>query len=303
MSEGEVSAIEHYAVHDGPGIRTIVFLKGCPLECLWCCNPEARTPYPELRHHASRCAACHACGSSCPSGAVRRGTSGPVFDRRACANCSAWPCVEACVHGALEKVGSRVSAEEVVERITADLPFYRNSHGGATFSGGEPFAQPVFLEELLRSCRSLGIHTAVETCGHVPGETFLRLAPLVDLFLYDVKAVDPERHEALTGAFSERVLSNLAALAGRGSDGLLVRVPVVPECTGLEENLRDIASFLVELGIPRVELMPYHELGLSKYEGLGRPYPLPPIGPDRVGRSLVLARSVFFEAGLACEEG
>jgi pyruvate formate lyase activating enzyme len=303
MAEGMIFDIEHYAVHDGPGIRTVVFFKGCPLKCLWCCNPESQGLHAELRYAASRCHSCYGCALACPSGAVDKGADGPVFDRRPCRSCPDWPCVEACSNGALAKIGRRVKAEEVASRVAADMAFYRNSGGGATFSGGEPFMQPEFLEELLLRCRAKGIHTAVETCGYVPTQTLLRLEPLVGLFLYDVKVLDPHLHVRYTGVSNEAILENLRRLAERDASKVTVRVPLVPGCTDSKENLAGVATLARELGIHTVQIMPYHELGRDKYEGLGREYPITVEGPIAWPANLEAALRVFTERGLTCEIG
>ncbi len=302
-SDGMLFDIQHYAVHDGPGIRTAVFFKGCPLRCVWCCNPESQALHPELRYYSCRCQACFACAGACPSRAVKRGEKGPVLDRKPCEACRDWRCVEACPNGALARVGHRAHLEETMARIAADLPFYRNSGGGATFSGGEPFMQPRLLEDLLLRCKDLGIHTAAETCGYAPTETFLKLEPLVDLFLYDVKVMDPERHLRCTGASNELILANLRCLAERDPTKIKMRVPVVPGSTDSRENLSAAASLAAELGIVAVELMPYHELGRDKYEGFGRTYPVSIEGPHPSPASLEAARRVFLDRGVACEIG
>ena len=273
MQSGLVFDIQHYALHDGPGIRTIVFLKGCPLRCLWCCNPESQRAVPELRYSAARCRSSLACVDACPRSAIRLDAGALHIDRGACGDCGG-PCVDACPHGALILVGEMMSADQVMARVAADKPFYDNSGGGVTFSGGEPFAQPAFLEELLRHSKRLGIHTAVETCGQAPIDVLMRCEPFVDLFLYDVKVMDGERHRELTGVCNDRILENLAALAAKASNKLVVRVPVVPGCTDGSSNLEAIAALLRSLGTTRVELMPYHALGIDKYASLGREYRL-----------------------------
>ena len=196
-----------------------------------------------------------------------------------------------------------MAADEVVARISADEAFYRNSGGGVTFSGGEPLLQPEFLEELLVRCKGLGIHTALETCGHAPPETILKLEPLVDLFFFDVKAVDPLLHERFSGVSNEVILENLRLLAGRCPGKITVRVPIVPGYTDTVENLSAIASMASALGIGRAELMPYHDLGRDKYEGLGRSYPL----GDDASRSprprIESSLRIFREQGVACEIG
>jgi pyruvate formate lyase activating enzyme len=215
--------------------------------------------------------------------------------------------VEACPTGALARVGEEVTASDTLARVAADEAFYRNSGGGVTFSGGEPFLQPEFLEALLLGCRARGIHTAVQTCGAVPAARLLELEPLIDLFLYDVKVMDPIEHRRCTGASNELILENLGLLAARARGRVGLRVPLVPGCTDAEENLSAIARLAVRLGIPGVELMPYHELGRDKHENLGRAYELASASPpasERAGRAgIEAAVRLFAGKGLACEIG
>jgi len=301
MTQGTVFDIEHYAVHDGPGIRTVVFLKGCPLSCSWCCNPESQDPRPELRHTAARCRSCGGCVPACPASAVGTGPGAPRFDRTACSACDSWACVQACDAGALARVGERMTADAVMARVLADREFYANSGGGATFSGGEPLAQPEFLGELLRRCREAGVTTAVETCGHAPETVVGALEPWVDLFLYDLKAVDPERHRALTGCGNERVLSNLRALARRCPEKVTVRVPLVPGLTDDATNLDAIGRLLAELGLLRVELEPYHALGMDKYAAFGRAYTCPAGAASLAPEEARPAAERLGRHGLVCE--
>jgi pyruvate formate lyase activating enzyme len=237
---------------------------------------------------------------ACPSSAVRSGPAGPLYDRAMCRVCPGYPCAEACPQGALGRVGRVVEAGELMTQIAADAAFYRNSGGGVTFSGGEPFTQPEFLEELLGRCRTAGIRTAVETCGLVPVQTLLDLEPLVGLFLFDVKVMDPERHARYTGNSNGVILQNLRALAGRARSRITVRVPLVPGCTDSQENVAAIAGLVSELALPGVELMPYHELGRDKYGGLGREYPIDFEGPDR-SPDLDGALRIFASRGIPCE--
>jgi pyruvate formate lyase activating enzyme len=303
MSDGLVFDIQHYSVGDGPGIRTVVFLKGCPLRCPWCCNPESQQPRPELKHALARCRACGACVDACPAGAVSMEDGRPVFDRRRCCPSGAWPCVDACPHGAPSRVGETLTADAVMARVAADKAFYDNSGGGVTFSGGEPFAQAAFLGELLGRCRAAGIHTAVETCGYADAEDLRASAPLVDLFLFDLKSADRERHQAITGADNAPALENLEWLAARFADRVVVRIPLVPGFTDDASNLSGIAEVLARLRLPRAEVMPYHELGRDKYDGLGRPYLVGAQAPDGwrepVGRAVALLES----RGLICGIG
>lgn len=292
--------IQHFAVHDGPGIRTLVFLKGCPLSCPWCCNPESQAFHAELRHSAFRCRACGACAQVCPAKAILMDDGGPAFDRAPCPACNGWPCLEACPQGALSRVGQTMTVSQVMARITADRAFYENSGGGATFSGGEPLAKPDFLEALLAACGAEGISTAVETCGYAPAEVVERIEPLVDLFLFDLKILDPERHEETTGRTNGLILQNLQWLAKRCPDKVTVRVPVVPLYTDFPGNLEAIAAWVSGLGLPRLELEPFHTLGLDKHPAFGLPCPLPAglVPPERA--SLTAWAERLGTANLAC---
>ncbi|HEY9765381.1 MAG TPA: glycyl-radical enzyme activating protein, partial [Chroococcales cyanobacterium] len=264
--------IQHYAVHDGPGIRTLVFLKGCPLRCAWCCNPESQSPGVELRHSAFHCRGCLRCREACEKKAV---TADLSFDRSLCLDCREKLCVEACDFSALARVGREMTVEEIVEIVSLDIPFYRNSGGGVTFSGGEPFFQPAFLLELLKECKRRGIHTAVETCGFAREEDLFSFLPLVDLFLFDLKIADPFEHFRLTGVSNELILKNLEIVAK--SSPLLLRLPLIPGGTDSEENLSSIAEQAKSLGITSVCLEPYHSLGVEKYREFGRECPFDPL--------------------------
>ncbi len=270
--KGTLFDIQHYAVHDGPGIRTLVFLKGCPLACDWCCNPESQSHLPELRSHAVRCRSSQRCVSACPAGAIRVGSEGLFIDRTHCTVCPSWSCVEACPESALVRIGAETTVESVLQRVADDRDFYRNSGGGVTFSGGEPFAQAPFLLALLQGCRERGISTAVETCGFVRGEDLVASEPFVDLFLFDLKVMDQERSKTLTGQDNALILENLAALAQRCPERIIVRVPLIPGATDDTPNLEAIAQFMLRHGLDQVQLEPYHVLGTEKYSGLGRTY-------------------------------
>lgn len=270
MTSGLVFDIQHYAVHDGPGIRTLVFLKGCPLRCAWCSNPESQLSSPELRHGSVRCKECLRCVDICPHDAV---APGPVFDRTKCALCQERPCIDGCFESALNLSGQRMTAAQVVERIAADLAFYRNSGGGVTISGGEPFNQRSFLMAILQGCNDLGIHTAVSTCGHTPSPRILEAEALVDLFLFDLKIADRAEHARLTGQDNDLIIANLRLIARRCPEKLWVRFPVIPGCTDSDANVAAIASILRSVALERIELVAYHSLGTFKYVELGRDVP------------------------------
>jgi pyruvate formate lyase activating enzyme len=300
-ASGIVFDIQHYAVHDGPGIRTLVFLKGCPLGCAWCCNPESQAYQPQLRRIASRCQACLRCAGVCPVGAVQAADGSVRFDRTQCARCDGMPCVEACCSQALSVTGRLMSVDEVVARVAADREFYDNSGGGVTFSGGEPFAQREFLVELLVRCHALGIRTAVETCGHVPQEALRDAEPLVDLFLFDLKLAEGGRHRLLTGVDNGLILDNLAALAAVAPEKIVLRVPLIPGFTDDAANLGAIAAIARAHRLARVQIQPYHPLGRDKYAqvGMTEPPDVPALAPETIARAIGLFAAQGLHAELA----
>jgi pyruvate formate lyase activating enzyme len=269
--EGKVLRIERFAIHDGPGIRTTVFLKGCPLRCAWCHSPESQQLQPEFMPRPERCVRCLACNESCPQHAVRPAAEGGAVAPDACDTCGA--CAEACPTGARELVGRTMSVEAVMAEIERDRIFYDESDGGVTFSGGEPLMQPGFLGEMVATCRASGIHTAVDTCGHADTTALLDVARDADLFLFDLKLMDEERHQAYTGASNVRILHNLERLASVHGN-VLVRFPLIPGVNDDDRNVREIGAFLASLKLTRIDVLPYHRAGLAKYERLQRPYPL-----------------------------
>jgi pyruvate formate lyase activating enzyme len=285
---GRVFNVQRFSLHDGPGIRTTVFLKGCPARCLWCHNPESQEAAPEVIVVESRCAHCGTCAEICPHGAPPPGS--PLCDA-----CGA--CVEACPAGAREIAGRETTVAAVMDEVRRDRTFYEDSGGGVTFSGGEPLAQAAFLRALLEACRAERIHAAVDTCGFAPRETLLSLAPLVDLFLFDVKLVDDARHRELTGLPVSPILENLKALAAVHPN-VWVRIPVVPGHTDAEADLRATAALVAGLsGVRKVSLLPFHRTGAAKARRLGRPFPLESLAPPPAERLESLA-AVFRARGL-----
>lgn len=261
---GLIFNIMRFSLHDGPGIRTTVFLKGCPLSCWWCHNPEGRSSKPELMFFESRCVRSGECVKVCPDGATFL-ENGGVRITDACRGCGT--CVDACAAGARELAGRWVSAGEVMEEIERDRVFWEEAGGGVTFSGGEPLFQPQFLEALLEACRERNIHTTVETCGYASKRVVLRLAPKIDLFLFDLKLLDSGKHRLHTGRGNELILSNIRALAETRRD-LIIRYPVIPGVNADEENVGQMIQFLGELELRRVDLLPYHSTGAEKYRRL-----------------------------------
>jgi pyruvate formate lyase activating enzyme len=290
---GRVFDVQRFSLHDGPGIRTTVFLKGCPARCLWCHNPESQSFAPEVLVVETRCASCGVCAAVCPHGAPPPGSG-------LCTACGA--CVEACPAGARRLAGRDTTVDSVMEEVLRDRVFYEESGGGVTFSGGEPLAQPEFLTALAEACLAAGLHTAVDTCGFAPRERLLALAPLVDLFLFDVKLVDDARHRALTGLPAGPILENLRALAAVHGN-VWIRVPVVPGHTDAEADVAATASLVAGLGgVRRVSLLPYHRTGAAKARRLGREYALDNVDPPSRERLDGLA-ALFREHGLAVRIG
>jgi pyruvate formate lyase activating enzyme len=257
--------IMRYALHDGPGIRTTVFFKGCPLSCWWCHNPEGQSPKPNLMYFENRCLGCGDCIAACPHGAVVR-LNGVIRTTSACQVCGT--CAEACPSGARRVAGRRMTVSEAMREIERDLIFWEESGGGVTFSGGEPLAQPRFLDSLLDACREKRINTVVETCGLAEMEVVLELSEKVGLFLYDLKILDPVKHKKYTGVPNDSILANLEALAQRNKP-VVVRFPIIPEINDDRENVRQMIALLSRLRLSRIHLLPYHQTGTEKYKRLG----------------------------------
>lgn len=295
---GNIFSIERHALHDGDGIRTIVYFKGCPLRCLWCSNPESQ----EVRNHLAvfwnRCISCDKCIEVCPQRAFRRSETGLEHDRDRCAGDG--HCVVVCPADALRLWGRRMAVAEVLAEVIKDLPFYLSSGGGVTLSGGETMAQAPFAARLLEACQEQGIHTALETCGHARWTAFQVIVPHLDQLMYDIKHMDSARHAQLTGVPNRLILDNARRLAESGV-AMTIRQTVIPGHNDSEENLHQLAEFVKGLaGRPPIELLPYHAYGMPKYQQLGRGYLLAELEPPP-HEQLERLRDLVLGHGLRCE--
>ncbi|MFW6438320.1 MAG: glycyl-radical enzyme activating protein [Armatimonadota bacterium] len=263
-----IADISRFSTHDGPGIRTTVFLKGCPLSCVWCHNPETISPTPEIGYVARKCIGCGECVRVCPQGAHRMENGAHVFERARCVACGA--CAEVCLGDALTFYGREMTAAEVLTIVLEDRTFYEQSGGGLTLSGGEPLLQADFCAELLGMAKREGLHTAVDTCGAGPWEAFEQVLPLTDLFLYDLKQTDPALHRKYTGADNALILQNLRRLSEAGA-AIEIRIPVIPGVND-DERFREEADALLSglAGIRAVKRLPYNPYARSKHEAVGR---------------------------------
>lgn len=273
MTTAVVNALKRFAVHDGPGIRTTVFLKGCPLHCLWCHNPEGISPRAELAFYRHKCTRCGRCARVCPSGAHHLREGVHTLERTLCTACGL--CAGECPAGALQLFGRTMTEDEVLLAVLEDRIFYKTSGGGVTVSGGEPLLQSEFCRALFARLQAEEIHTAADTCGAVSPEAIRRMMDVTDLFLYDIKHMDPEEHRRLTGMDNVRILENLRMLDAGGAS-VEIRMPLIPGCNDSPAHLRDAGRFLASLScITRVKVLPYHSYARSKYEALDLPDTMP----------------------------
>ena len=267
-----ITNIQKFSVHDGDGIRTSVFFKGCPLRCQWCHNPETRRYEREMQYDPEKCTGCGACAKICPSQAITMKDGRPVLDRKACTLCG--KCENFCPAGIREVVGREYTVKELVKELMKDQIFYEDSGGGVTFSGGEVMTMD--MEYLLAAAKELkkqDVTLTIDTCGHVPYEKFQAILPYVDTFLYDIKVMDSQRHKQYMGVDNKLILENLVRLARDGAR-IYIRIPVIKEVNGNEKNMKETIAFLKEHDIhpPQINLLPYHDTGSGKYPKLDMEY-------------------------------
>ncbi len=289
---GLIFNIQRFSIHDGPGIRTTVFMKGCPLRCLWCSNPESQAVFPNLMIREINCRGCGACQAACSKGALGQnpaaagGDGGSLtvldLDWERCDQCL--QCVDSCIYGALQTCGEYVTLDKVLDEVLRDRPFYKESGGGLTVSGGEPLMQADFTARLLQGCREAGLHTALDTSGYASWDTFEKVLPFLDLVLFDVKHLDPAEHQRGTGVDNALILENLSRLSRLvPAVSVWIRVPLVPGYNDAEKHIKGIVNLAQSCGIEKISLLPYHEGGKSKSDQLGKKYRLKDILPPEEG--------------------
>lgn len=272
-SDALVFDIQKFSVHDGPGIRTIVFFKGCPLRCKWCSNPESQKFESELLIYPDKCVGCYRCAEVCEEGCfIKDNKGGFAFDRSKCTNCG--KCAEVCYAEARRMSGKLMSIEEIKKEVDKDLIFYRNSGGGITFSGGEAMCFPETVKELAKYYKEVqGVSTAIETCGYVAWENYEMVLPYLDFVMFDLKCIDDERHKEYTGGSNKQILENARRIAKIAKT--VIRIPIIPTLNDSVEDIDAFGKFVKELKTVNViHILPYHDLGLSKYLALGREYML-----------------------------
>ena len=297
--QGMIFDIKRYSIHDGPGIRTTVHFKGCPLSCWWCHNPESQSVSPEILFRSEKCIACGACTVSCPNGAISEHEGTLVTDKNLC--CGTGICADVCPSGARELCGRKYSVDKLMSILRKEEIFFREN-GGVTFSGGEPLMQPEFLLESLSACKKECFHTALDTCGFAPKSTILACVPNTSLFLYDLKHMDFAKHKEYTGVDNFIILDNLKAISEAGAK-INIRFPFMPGLNSDDANVHALGSFCSELsGITAVNILPYHAVAKGKHERWHMPYKLPNLLPPAESQT-ARAASIIESYGLKVHIG
>ncbi|EDS77536.1 pyruvate formate-lyase-activating enzyme [Clostridium botulinum C str. Eklund] len=300
--KGIIFDIQSFSLHDGPGIRTLVFLKGCPLKCLWCANPEGQNLYPEIFYNPENCSSCLNCYNACPSQAITFNQDSKKniilkVNRSLCNNCTTYECVNSCYNNAMELSGKYMTIDDVMKIIMRDLPYYRDD-GGITLSGGDPTTfQSEFALELLKTCKKEYIHTAIESSMCCDTETIKKFIPVTDLFLADIKHMDSFKHEKLTGVKNNIILNNISIIAKYKPT--IIRVPIIPGFNDDEKNILETTKFCKEHNIQSINILPYHKLGEFKYNKLNLPYKLSDVKTPSNEKMLYL-KSLIEKYNLTC---
>lgn len=298
VPNGRIFNIQRFSTEDGPGIRTTIFVKGCPLTCAWCANPESQYIRPELGHSDAVCDLCGECVKVCAQNAIEVLAAGVRVNREQCDNCA--KCVDVCGPRGLRMMGREYTVDEVFDEILKDQTYYQNSGGGVTCSGGEPLTQPQFVTELFRRCHEAGIHTTLDTSGFGPEQILKNMLEYTDLVLYDLKLMDNAAHEAAVGKPNRLILDNARRIADSGVE-MIIRVPLIPGITDADDNITAIAQFVKQLrpGLT-VNVMPYHRFGMNKYQMLDREYTMHDLkSPSKEHAQKVV--EIFESFGLPCE--
>lgn len=287
LKKGIIFELQRYSIHDGPGIRTLVFMKGCPLRCLWCANPEGISPLPELMVRDSLCIhdQCRRCLNACPAKAIEVNVNGKLTtERELCKNCKELSCADACYAKAVIRIGKEMTVKELLEYVQKDAAYYRTSKGGVTLSGGEPTSQADYVAEFLKESQKIGLHTAIETCGYFNWKHTEEIIKHLDLIFYDLKQMDARKHYEFTGRSNELIVGNAKKIS-MAKIPMVIRTPIVPGYTDSEENITAVVNFARSLSsVEAVELLPYHRLAINKYQELGREYPLAHVRPPSTER-------------------
>lgn len=293
--KGNIFNIQKFSIHDGPGVRTTVFLKGCPLRCAWCANPESQNAQIQILYDEKKCVHCQTCVHTCPQHAISY--NGKIhIDHQLCVGCL--QCISNCPQRALSREGEIKDLEEVVHTCLQDIDFYEESGGGVTISGGEGLCQPDFVEALIQELKKKNIHTAIETTGCVSSAVFQRIAPQFDLLLYDVKQYDSEKHFKGTKMGNEQIVENLAWASKHGLN-ILPRIPVIPGFNAELEDAEGISNLLLQVGLKKAQLLPFHQFGENKYKLLDRNYELKEV-PALHPEDLTDYRKIFLDKGIDC---
>ncbi len=298
MQRAVITNIQGYSIHDGPGIRTVVFFKGCPLRCKWCANPENLTGDIQVGFIEKLCTGCERCLKTCRYHAIVPDKNVYRIDKAKCTNCG--ECVETCYYDALVRYGEEKTSDEVFDAVRKDKMFYQKSGGGVTVSGGEPLLHAAFVREVFEKCRDEGINTCIETCGHVEQAAFDQVMPVTDLFLFDLKQMDSEIHKKYTGVSNERICTNARYIIENGAN-VLFRQPLIPGINDSIQNVEATVAFMKELGPSdtEIQLMPYHRMGQSKYLALNQPYEIGDI-PVLSSKEVDAIRDAYHTAGINC---